>query len=111
MLSQPCINKFREINFTKNFRENDFTEKNNFQGAPIDAIGLQSHLHGQERVDINAIKYHVDLLWEEFKLPIWVTEFDWNADKSVDFGDHSYHAEQLENFYRLMFSHEVSISK
>ena len=102
---------FREINFTKNFRENDFTEKNNFQGAPIDAIGLQSHLHGQERVDINAIKYHVDLLWEEFKLPIWVTEFDWNADKSVDFGDHSYHAEQLENFYRLMFSHEVSISK
>ena len=34
-----------------------------------------------------------------------------NADKSVDFGDHSYHAEQLENFYRLMFSHEVSISK
>jgi len=76
-------------------------------GAPIDAIGLQSHLHGQERVDINAIKYHVDLLWEEFKLPIWVTEFDWNADKSVDFGDHSYHAEQLENFYRLMFSHEA----
>ena len=27
MLSQPCINKFREINFTKNFREYDFTKK------------------------------------------------------------------------------------
>ena len=86
----------------------NFWRQINFQGAPIDAIGLQSHLHGQERVDINAIKYHVDLLWEEFKLPIWVTEFDWNADSSVDFGDHSYHAEQIEKFYRLMFSHEVS---
>ena len=52
----------------------------------------------------------MDLLWEEFKLPIWVTEFDWNADSSVDFGDHSYHAEQIEKFYRLMFSHEVSIT-
>ena len=21
----------------------------------------------------------MDLLWEEFRLPIWVTEFDWNG--------------------------------
>ena len=50
----------------------------------------------------------LDELWAEFRLPIWITEFDWNADNSVDFGDHSIHAEQLEKFYRLMFSHEVS---
>ena len=81
---------------------------NSIPGTPIDAIGLQSHIKGQDLVDINSIKYHVDQLWEEFKLPIWITEFDWNADKSVEFGDHTFHAEQLEKFYRLMFSHEVS---
>ena len=36
-----------------------------------------------------------------------VTEFDWNGNGNADWGDHSVHAEQLENFYRLMFSHEV----
>ena len=53
------------------------------------------------------IKRHVDLLWEEFNLPIWVTEFDWNANNDVDMGDHSLHAEQIHNFYTLMFSLEV----
>ena len=77
-------------------------------GASIDAIGLQSHIHGDDLVDVNTIKYHVDLLWEEFNLPIWVTEFDWNAQTDVEMGDHSFHAEQVENFYRLMFSHEVN---
>ena len=77
-------------------------------GAPIDAIGLQSHIGGEDSVDITAIKYHVDKLWEEFRLPIWVTEFDWNAGHQVDMGDHAYHAQQVDNFYRLMFSHEVS---
>ena len=59
-------------------------------------------------MDWRAIKERVDLLWSEFRLPIWVTEFDWNGDLSADFGDHSLHAEILENFHRLMFSHEVS---
>ena len=27
------------------------------------------------------IKEHLDLLWEEFKIPIWVTEFNWNKDE------------------------------
>ena len=76
-------------------------------GAPIDAIGLQSHIRGELIVEVQTIKDHVDQLWEEFKLPIWVTEFDWNALDNVDMGDHSFHASQLENFYRLMFSHEV----
>ena len=38
---------------------------------------------------------------------MWITEFDWNRDEDVSFGDHSVHAEQWENFYRLMFSLEV----
>ena len=62
---------------------------------------------GTSLVEISTIKYHVEQLWKEFHLPIWITEFDWNADGSVDFGDHSIHAEQLQNFYRLMFSLEV----
>jgi len=53
------------------------------------------------------IKRHVDLLWEEFNLPIWVTEFDWNANNDVNMGDHSLHAEQIHNFYTLMFSLEA----
>lgn len=48
------------------------------------------------------------MLWEEFKLPIWVTEFDWNANSDVEMGDHTVHAEQIHNFYTLMFSLEVS---
>ena len=48
------------------------------------------------------------MLWEEFKLPIWVTEFDWNANNDVEMGDHTVHAEQIHNFYTLMFSLEVS---
>ena len=53
------------------------------------------------------MKERLDTLWQEFHLPIWVTEFDWNADGTADFGDHSLHAEILENFYRLMFSHQA----
>ena len=53
------------------------------------------------------MKERLDTLWAEFHLPIWITEFDWNADGTADFGDHSLHAEILENFYRLMFSHEA----
>merc|ERR1712037_196655 len=68
--------------------------------------GVQAHIGGEDLVDVVRIKHHVDLLWEEFKLPIWVTEFDWNGNGNADWGDHSVHAEQLENFYRLMFSHE-----
>ena len=53
------------------------------------------------------MKERLDSLWEEFHLPIWATEFDWNWHEAADFGDHSYHAEVLDNFYRLMFSHQV----
>ena len=53
-------------------------------GATIDTIGLQSHIHGEDLVDV---KYHVDQLWDEFQLPILVTEFDWNAGNAVDMED------------------------
>ena len=60
-----------------------------------------------ESTIICRIKRHIELLWEEFKLPIWVTEFDWNANNDVDMGDHTVHAEQIHNFYTIMFSLEV----
>ena len=40
-----------------------------------------------------------------------MTEFDWNAGLEVEMGDHSYHAQQLRDFYRVMFSHEVGSSQ
>ena len=108
-------------------------------GAPIDAIGIQCHLNGNDVMlylwliriyypqrakrardivkvivflgndflDWISMKERLDLLWDEFHLPIWATEFDWNWRNSVDFGDHSYHAEVIDNFYRLMYSHQV----
>ena len=39
-----------------------------------------------------------------------VTEFDWNANNDVDMGDHTLHAEQIHNFYTLMFSLEVLLN-
>ena len=62
---------------------------------------------GGDGLDWMMIKERVELLHEEFNIPIWVTEFDWNGDESVEFGDHTRHAEILEDFYRLMFSLEV----
>ena len=64
-------------------------------------------MSGNLFLDWNVMKERLDLLWEEFHLPIWATEFDWNWHEAADFGDHSYHAEVLDNFYRLMFSHQV----
>ena len=58
-------------------------------------------------MDWEMIQERVELLAEEFNIPIWVTEFDWNGDESVEFGDHSHHADIVDNFYRLMFSLEV----
>ena len=62
---------------------------------------------GQQSIDWNLVKRRVEMLWEEFQLPIWITEFDWNGEGDIDWGDHSQHADILEDFYRLMFSLEV----
>ena len=53
------------------------------------------------------MKKRVEELWEEFQLPIWITEFDWNSEGDIGWGDHSKHAEILNDFYHLMFSQEV----
>lgn len=74
-------------------------------GSPIDGIGLQSHLK-DNRVDAIGYKMRVEELWNEFNIPLWVTEFDWNAKGEIDDGDHTVHAEFVEDFYRLMFSLE-----
>ena len=89
----------------------------------MDAVGLHAHLKGSmcqlseqiinssctgnDVLDWRVTLERIDVLWSEFHLPIWVTEFDWNGDLSADFGDHTQHAEILENLHRLMFSHEV----
>jgi len=75
------------------------------QGAPIDGIGLQSHLQAKT-VDPAGFKMRVEALAEEFGLPIWITEFDWNSSGTVDDPEHTLHAVQVEDFYRLMFSLE-----
>ena len=54
------------------------------------------------------IKRNVEMLWEEFKLPIWVTEFDWNANNDV--GEQlSIWAETLEKLRSLVLQTWVSI--
>ena len=62
---------------------------------------------GHASINWNLVKERVEELWEEFQLPIWITEFDWNHDGDIGWGDHSRHAEILTDFYRLMFSQEV----
>ena len=58
--------------------------------------------------DWNVVKQRVEALWAEFRIPMWVTEFDWNGDgEEVDFGDYTEYARILEDFYTLMFSEEV----
>ena len=97
-------------------------------GVEIDGIGLQSHIKGNfheilchwnefflsgfDVLNFNEIQKRLDALWTEFKLPIWITEFDWNAngwdgDGDIEWGDHTIHAQVLEDFYTFMFSQEV----
>merc|ERR1712126_4142 len=74
------------------------------KGAPISGIGIQGHL-GPELIDLNKVEDYIDKLWDKFGIPIWITEFDWdNPNSNSD--NHAEHATQLENFYRLMLSHE-----
>ena len=40
------------------------------------------------------------MLWEEFGIPLWVTEFTWSTEGVVEDPNHNIHAEQLENYYR-----------
>jgi len=78
------------------------------KGVEIDGIGLQSHLKGEDIIDFNLIKVRVEALWEEFQIPMWITEFDWNKDGDYDWGDYSVYAQILDDFYHLMFSQELN---
>ena len=50
--------------------------------------------------DWNVVKQRVEALWSEFRIPMWVTEFDWNGDgEEVDFRDYTEYASILEDFY------------
>ena len=40
-------------------------------------------------------------LWNEFGIPMWVTEFTWER-KHTDDANHEIHAKQLEKYYRLV---------
>ena len=66
-------------------------------GAPISGVGFESHL-GPEWINLDKVESTLTRVWNEFGLPIWITEFDWNG--SVN-GDHTQHAIELDNFYRL----------
>ena len=61
--------------------------------------------------DWNVVKQRVEALWSEFRIPMWVTEFDWNGEEvEVDFRDYTEYASILEDFYTLMFRQEVQQS-
>ena len=69
-------------------------------GAPINGIGVQGHL-GPSSIDLQKVEHSLNKLWNEFGIPIWITEFDW-ANQNSDSDNHEQHAIELENFYRLM---------
>ncbi|MFA5293607.1 MAG: endo-1,4-beta-xylanase [Phycisphaerae bacterium] len=65
-------------------------------GAPVKGIGVQCHMKGG--FDRNAVKARFDSM-AECNLPIWVTEFD------VNDVNENIRANDLEDFYRIAFSH------
>ena len=66
-------------------------------GVPVEAISCHGHL-GPEPQDLGRIETSLNTYWQEFGLPIWITEWEW---KNQDEDDHTQHAEELDNFYRL----------
>ncbi len=66
------------------------------QGAPIHGLGVQCHM--TSGFNPATIKARFDII-ADINLPIWVTEFD------VSQPDVNIRADDLENFYRVAFSH------
>lgn len=66
------------------------------QGAPVHGLGVQCHMGSG--FNPAAVKARFDSV-AEAGLPIWVTEFD------VSEPDENSRADQLEDFYRVAFSH------
>ena len=61
-------------------------------GATIDAIGLPGHITEDDLVEVSTIKMHLDQIWEEYKLPVWIIEFTFNVAGDIADPDHSIHA-------------------
>ena len=67
------------------------------RGAPVSGIGFQAHL-GPDSIDLGKLEDTMNRIRGQFGLPMWVTEFDWQSNNG---DDHSQHAVELDNFYRL----------
>ncbi len=67
-------------------------------GAPIDALGLQAHIGGNPNDPQNVLDV-LDRYWNEFHLPIRITEFD------VRTSDDELQADYTRDFFTLAFSH------
>ncbi|ELU08452.1 hypothetical protein CAPTEDRAFT_217971 [Capitella teleta] len=67
-------------------------------GAPVHAVGIQSHFLEYDIVDIGVIQHRLDLM-ANAGLPLWITEFDLE-----DF-DVSSRATKIGDLLRLYFSH------
>lgn len=66
-------------------------------GAPVEGLGIQAHVNSP----FDPERYYTDLLTEldDMGLPIVATEFDTDATNATQVAD------DLENFYRICFSH------
>lgn len=82
------------------------------EGAPIDGIGVQGHLHG-DAFDPDALRGALDELGK-FGLPIRITEFNFPGQRSSVYGKHDVQltseqeeakAQALTDYYRICFAH------
>jgi len=67
-------------------------------GAPVNGLGLQSHIGGQPNAPEHVLAT-LDRYWDEFKLPVRITEFD------VRTSDEELQADYTRDFFILAFSH------
>jgi GH35 family endo-1,4-beta-xylanase len=67
-------------------------------GAPVNALGLQAHIGGQPNAPEHVLAT-LDRYWNEFKLPVRITEFD------VRTSDEELQADYTRDFFILAFSH------
>jgi endo-1,4-beta-xylanase len=67
-------------------------------GAPLDALGLQAHIGGRPNDPENVLAT-LDRYWNEFKLPVRITEFD------IRTTDEELQADYTRDFLILAFSH------
>ncbi len=66
------------------------------QGAPVGGLGVQCHM--STGFDPAVVKARFDAV-ADVNLPVWVTEFD------ISQPDENIRADELEDFYRVAFSH------